>query len=492
MSGSILRVPSALALATALTLGGAARPGAQVPAGSISSAQATFVLTQIVPGLEHPWGMAFLPDGNILITERPGRLRIVRRGVLDPTPIGGVPAVFAEGQGGLLDIALHPHFEDNRLLYLTYAAPREGGAGISVAMARFQSELLEEVQVIFEALPFAEGSLHFGSRLAFGPDGLLYVTLGDRGDGARAQDLQDLAGKIVRLLPDGGVPPDNPFVDRTDAAPQIFSYGHLNPQGLAIQPETGVPWAHEHGPMGGDEINVIRPGANYGWPVITHGVDHLTGQPLGEGTHKEGMAQPIYQWGMPSIAPSAMTFYQASAFPEWRGDLLVAALAGQRLVRIELEGEKVLDEEPLLAAMIGRIRDIEVGPDGSVFLLTDDAAGALWRLAPAPMEGADGKASAGADGKPGDVGSGRAGADGKDGMPGADASDGRPGADGADGGPGDASDGMPGADSEGMPSDGADGTPGADGDDGRSGADGGPGRPSAANDQNAGDARLRA
>jgi glucose/arabinose dehydrogenase len=210
-----------------------------------------------------------------------------------------------------------------------------------VARARFRSELLEEVQVIFQA-PFAEGSLNFGSRLAFDPDGLLYVTLGARGDADRAQNLLDFAGKVVRLLPDGGVP-------------EIFSYGHLNPQGLVIHPETGVPWAHEHGPMGGDEINVIRPGVNYGWPVISYGKDYVTGLPIGEGTHKEGMAQPVHHW-VPSIAPSGMDFCEGEAFLEWHGDLLVGALAGQLLVRLELEGEQVIAEEPLLAGMIGRIR----------------------------------------------------------------------------------------------------------------------------------------
>jgi aldose sugar dehydrogenase len=444
MSGPMFRVPALLGLAAALTLRVAGASSAQVPIGPISSEQASFVLTQVVSGLEHPWGMAFLPDGNILITERAGRLRIVREGVLDPTPIGGVPAVFAEGQGGLLDIALHPNFQDNRRLYLSYAATGEGGAGTTVAVARYRSELLEEVQVIFEAHPFAEGSLHFGSRLAFDPDGLLYVTLGERGNADRAQNLLDFAGKVVRLLPDGGVPADNPFVDRTDAAPQIFSYGHLNPKGLVIHPDTGVPWAHEHGPMGGDEVNVIRPGVNYGWPVISYGMDYVTGLPIGEGTHKEGMAQPVHHW-VPSIAPSGMDVYEGEAFLEWQGDLLVGALAGQLLVRLELEGEQVIAEEPLLAGMIGRIRDVEVGPDGFVYLLTDDAAGALWRLAPVPMDGADG--TPGADG-----GDGMRGV-GADGTPGADVdADGTPGAD-ADGTPGAGGDGTPGAD--------ADGTPGA-------------------------------
>jgi aldose sugar dehydrogenase len=370
---------SSIALAAAIALGCASRPDAQVLSGPIASEQATFALVPVVSGLEHPWGMAFLPDGSILITERPGRLRIVRGGILDPTPIGGAPEVFAQGQGGLLDVALHPDFESNRRLYLSYAALEEGLAGTRVASALLRSVVLEDLQVIFDARPFAEGSQHFGSRLAFDEHNLLYVTLGERGHADRAQNLSDLAGKVVRVLADGQAPVNNPFV----AAPQVFSYGHRNPQGMAVHPETGEVWLHEHGPRGGDEVNVVRPGVNYGWPVISYGADYLTGLPIGEGTHKEGMAQPIHYW-VPSIAPSGMVFYQGEAFPGWQGDLLVGALGGQLLARLELEGEVVVAEERLLGGTIGRIRDVEIGPDDFVYLLTDEVQGGLWRLEPAP------------------------------------------------------------------------------------------------------------
>lgn len=376
----VRRAPYGAIVAASLACACESEPGAQVPSAPVASEQANFRLRQVVSGLEHPWAVAFLPDGDILITERPGRLRIVRGGVLDPTPIDNVPEVYAEGQGGLLDIALHPDSEQNRLLYLSYAARGEGGAGTRVTVARLRSEALEDLRVIFEVRPFADGDHHFGSRLALSPDGLLYVTLGERRNGDRAQDLSDLAGKTVRLLPDGRVPDHNPFVGRREAAPQIFSYGHRNPQGIAVHPETGEIWTHEHGPRGGDEINVIRPGVNYGWPVITYGISYMF-LPIGEGTQKEGMAQPVYVW-TPSIAPSGMAFYRDDAFPEWRGDLFVGALAAELLVRIELDGEQVVAEERLLEGTIGRIRDVALGPEGFVYLLTDEADGGLWRLEP--------------------------------------------------------------------------------------------------------------
>jgi glucose/arabinose dehydrogenase len=379
----MLRLGSRIALAALVASGWPGGSGAQAQPVLTASEQAAFELVQVVPGLEHPWGMTFLPDGALLITERPGRLRIVRDGVLDPTPISGVPEVFAQGQGGLLDVALDPDFSRTRQLFLSYAGPEGELAGTRVARARYRSETLEELQVIFEARPFAAGSQHFGSRLAFDRYNRLYITLGERGTPERAQNPLDLAGKVVRLLADGAVPARNPFLDRADAVPQVFSYGHRNPQGIAIHPETGEVWVNEHGPRGGDEINIIRAGANHGWPVISHGADYFTGLPIGEGTHKEGMAQPIHYW-VPSIAPSGMAFYRGEAFPQWRGDLLVAALGGQSLARLELAGEQVVAEERLLTGAIGRIRDVEIGPDGLVYLLTDATDGALWRLQPAP------------------------------------------------------------------------------------------------------------
>ena len=353
-----------------------------------ASQQATFELVTVVSGLEHPWGMAFLPDESIIVTERPGRVRIVRDGQLDPEPIEGVPPVYASGQGGLLDVALHPEFASNRAIYLSYAAEGDGGNSTRVARATLGDGRLEDLQVIFTAEPLVRSSKHFGSRLAFDPAGHLFITVGERGQGERAQDLGDDNGSVIRLHPDGSVPDNNPFVGTPGARPEIFSYGHRNAQGLAIHPETGIPWLHEHGARGGDEINVVRAGVNYGWPVITHGIDY-SGAPIGEGTHKEGMAQPIYYW-VPSIAPSGMAFYDGEAFPEWRGDLFVGALRSRLLSRLELNGEQVVAEERLLKGEIGRIRDVEVGPDRYLYLLTDEPDGALYRLEPAagvPAEG---------------------------------------------------------------------------------------------------------
>jgi glucose/arabinose dehydrogenase len=356
--------------------------------GPIASEQATFELVTVTSGLEHPWGMAFLPDDGILITERPGRLRIVRAGVLDLEPIEGVPPVYASGQGGLLDIALDPAFASNQMIYLSYAAAGDGGNSTRVARARLEGGRLEDLEVIFVAEPLVRSSKHFGSRLAFDPQGHLFVTVGERGQGDRAQDPGDHNGSVIRLHPDGRVPEDNPYVAAAGARPEIFSYGHRNPQGLAIHPETGIPWLHEHGARGGDEVNVVRPGVNYGWPVVTYGIDY-SGAPIGEGTHKDGMAQPIHYW-VPSIAPAGMAFYDGEAFPEWRGDLFVGALRSQLLARLELDGEQVVAEERLLEGAIGRIRDVEVGPDGFLYLLTDESDGALYRLEPAadaPAEG---------------------------------------------------------------------------------------------------------
>jgi glucose/arabinose dehydrogenase len=366
-------------LATVLTLGCERAPVADVP-DTVVSDQATFRVVEVAGGLEHPWAMAFLPDGDLLITERPGRLRILREGVLDPTPIEGVPEVYASGQGGLLDIALDPEFANNRLIYLSYAAESDAGAGTRVARARLGDGRLEDAEVIFEGL-MAGGGRHFGSRLGFDRDGFLFVTLGERGQDERAQELGDLAGKVVRLQPDGSVPADNPFVGRENAAPEVLSYGHRNPQGLAVHPETSRVWVVEHGPRGGDEVNVVQAGVNYGWPVITHGRAY-SGLPMGEGSAKEGMAQPLHYW-VPSISPSGMAFYQADAFPEWQGDLFVGGLSGELLARLELDGERVVEEERLLEGVLGRIRDVRVGPDGYLYLLTDYDDGVLVRLEPA-------------------------------------------------------------------------------------------------------------
>jgi glucose/arabinose dehydrogenase len=356
--------------------------------GPVASQQAAFELITVASGLEHPWGMAFLPDESILVTERAGRLRMVQGGQLVLEPIAGVPPVYASGQGGLLDVALDPAFAANRVIYLSYAAEGDGGNSTRVARARLGDGRLKDLEVIFTAEPLVRSSKHFGSRLAFDREGYLLITVGERGQGDRAQDLGDHNGTVIRLHPDRSVPADNPFVGTEGARPEIFSYGHRNAQGLAIHPETGVPWLHEHGARGGDEVNVVRPGVNYGWPVITYGIDY-SGAPIGEGTHKEGMAQPIHYW-VPSIAPSGMAFYDGDAFPEWQGDLFVGALRSELLARLELDGEQVVAEERLLEGAIGRIRDVEVGPDGYLYLLTDESDGGLYRLEPAgeaPAEG---------------------------------------------------------------------------------------------------------
>jgi len=367
-------------LIVTLTLGCERAPVADVPDAAVASDQGTFRVVEVAGGLEHPWAMAFLPDGDMLITERPGRLRILREGVLDPTPLEGVPEVYASGQGGLLDIALDPDFASNRLIYLSYAARGDGGAGTRVARARLGDRRLEDVEVIFEGF-MASGGRHFGSRLGFDPDGRLFVTLGERGQDERAQELGTLAGKVVRLHPDGSVPEGNPFVGRDDAAPEVFSWGHRNPQGLAVHPETGRVWVVEHGPRGGDEVNLVGAGVNYGWPVITHGRAY-SGLPMGEGSEKEGMAQPQHYW-VPSISPSGLAFYQGEAFPQWQGDLFTGGLSGQLLARLEFDGEQVVEEERLLEGVLGRIRDVRVGPDGYLYLLTDESDGGLYRLEPA-------------------------------------------------------------------------------------------------------------
>ena len=357
---------------------------APAPAGAqtITSERHTFRVATVAEGLEHPWSLAFLPDGALLVTERPGRLRIVRDGGLDPRPIGGVPQVVARGQGGLLEVAVHPEFSENRLVYLSYAGRGERGVGTEVARGRLEDGALRDLETILVARPPVGGGKHFGSRLVFGGDGFLYVTAGDHGSPDRAQDLGNLAGTVMRIADDGAVPPDNPFVGRADARPEIYSYGHRSPQGLALHPETGRLWQSEHGPKGGDEVNLIAPGANYGWPVITYGRSYA-GFKIGEGTAKPGMAQPQRYW-VPSISPSGMAFYTGEAFPAWRGNLFSGALSGRVLVRLELAGDEVVHEERLLRDLRLRIRDVRQGPDGLLYLLTDESDGALLRLEPVP------------------------------------------------------------------------------------------------------------
>lgn len=347
----------------------------------IASREHTFAVETVVEGLQHPWGMAFLPDGSILVTERPGRLRLVRDGTLVAEPIAGLPPVEERGQGGLMGIALHPQFAENRLVYLALAAKGEGGYSTEVIRGRLDGMQLSDVETVFRAEPKTRESRHFGGRLAFDRDGLLYVSLGDRGEQDYAQKLSDHRGTLVRIRDDGSVPEDNPFVGREGARPEIFTYGNRNMQGMIVHPETGRVWTHEHGPQGGDEVNIMQAGVNYGWPVITYGVNYGLGTKIGEGTHKEGMAQPIHKW-VPSIAPSGMALYTGDRFPGWKGDLFVGSLKFGLLVRLELDGERVAGEERMLDGKYGRIRDVVQGPDGLLYLLTDERKGRLLRLVP--------------------------------------------------------------------------------------------------------------
>ncbi|MEW5863885.1 MAG: PQQ-dependent sugar dehydrogenase [Pseudomonadota bacterium] len=342
-----------------------------------------FTVAIVVSGLAHPWSVAFLPDGRMLITERAGRMRVVASGRLEPEPVSGLPPVAAYGQGGLMDVALHPDFARNSLVYWSFAARGADGVGTEVARGRLAGNRIEGAEVIFRQSPKGHTGRHFGSRLVFDRAGYLYITLGDRGEMERAQKPDDHAGSVIRLHDDGRVPKDNPFVGRPGWKPEKYTLGNRNIQGAALHPVTGLLWTHEHGPQGGDEVNIIRAGVNYGWPVITYGVQYGTGTKIGEGTHKPGMAQPLHYW-VPSIAPSGMAFYTGERFPRWQGDLFVGSLKDQMLVRLRLDGEKVVREERLLRGVLGRIRDVRNGPDGFLYLLTDEPNGVLARLEPAP------------------------------------------------------------------------------------------------------------
>jgi len=376
----MLRTLSQWLTLTTLLLGWSAT----VAAGeTLVTEKARLRIEPITAGLEHPWAVAFLPDGRYLVSERPGRLRMVEAdGTLRTQPVGGLPEVAAHGQGGLLDLALHPDFENNHLVYFSYAERGSGGVGTAVARGRLDDMTLRDTEVLFRLQPKSGSGRHFGSRLVFDRAGHLFITLGDRGDRPRAQDLRDHAGSVIRLNDDGSIPADNPFVGRADARPEIYSYGHRNLQGAVLHPQSGRLWTHEHGPQGGDEINLPEAGVNYGWPVITYGVNYVIGTRIGEGTAKPGMSQPLYHW-VPSIAPSGMAFYDADRFPDWRGSLFVGSLKFRLLVRLEIENGQVVHEERMLQDALGRIRDVRQGPDGLLYLLTDEADGRLVRLVPA-------------------------------------------------------------------------------------------------------------
>lgn len=345
-------------------------------------------VSTIASGLSHPWAIAFLPgDGGMLVTERPGNLRHIGSDGSVSEPVEGVPEVDARGQGGLLDVALDPQFQENRLVYLSFAEAGEGGNGTAVARGRLNEDLsaLDDVEIIFSQQPKVQSRAHFGSRLVFDGAGHLYVTLGERSQAkfrGQAQDLDSHLGKIVRINPDGSVPDDNPFVGQDDALPEIWAYGVRNVQAAALHPETGVLWEIEHGPRGGDELNIIGPGANYGWPLVTLGVEY-SGGTIGEGLETaEGMVDAIYTW-TPVIAPSGMMFYGGDAFEEWQGDLFVGGLASTALVRLELDGDSVTHEERLLEPLGLRIRDVAEGPDGAIYVATDEQNGGILRIAPA-------------------------------------------------------------------------------------------------------------
>ena len=366
-------------LVSGVSIAATAGFGESAAAETIESERHSFRIVTVAEDLEHPWGLAFLPDGGMLVTERPGRLSIIREGET-PRAVSGVPEVVENGQGGMLDVVLHPDFAQNRLIYLSYSGSGDGGVGTEVVRGRLENDRLTGLEKIFVVQPKSSGGRHFGSRLLFGTDGLLYITSGERGDPDRAQDLNDHAGKMIRLMPDGTIPADNPFVDTAAAKPEIYSWGHRNPQGLTLQPGTDRIWAVEHGPRGGDELNLIEPGVNYGWPVITYGRSYA-GFSIGDGEKKDGMAQPATYW-VPSISPSGLSFYDGEAFPEWRGNLFVGALSARALVRMELVGTRVVHQERLLENFDERVRDVRQGPDGFLYLLIDDSEGSLLRLEP--------------------------------------------------------------------------------------------------------------
>lgn len=361
----------------------AAAPAKATPARTVASRLGGVEVTTIASGLEHPWSVALLPDGSFLVTERPGRLRRVSAAGAVSAPLRGVPAVYAQGQGGLLDVALAPDFARSKRVYLTFAEPGDNGtAGTAAATAILGDTSLDGLKVIYRQEPKLDSSIHFGSRLAFDKTGHVFISQGERGERPRAQQLDVLQGKLVRLNLDGSVPSDNPFVGRSDARPEIWSYGHRNMQGLAVDPRTGTLWESEHGPRGGDEINLPQAGRNYGWPIITNGINY-SGFPIPEavGTTAPGMESPHYVWAK-SPAISGLAFLVGQPTSKWNDSLFVGALADGSLIRLSLSGDRVVGEERLLKELGARIRDVRVGNDGSVYVLTDEENGRLLRLRP--------------------------------------------------------------------------------------------------------------
>jgi glucose/arabinose dehydrogenase len=381
---TLARLRPALAVAAVAAIAaGCAQP--ITAAERFSTERAAVTVEPVTDGLVHPWGLAFLPDGHMLVTERAGRMRIVSPEGDLSAPISGLPEIWSRGQGGLLDVVLGPDYSETGRIYFSYSEPGAGGASTAVARAVLDrgEPALSELQVIFRQQPKSSGGRHFGSRLVFAPDGTLFITIGDRGERQRAQNFTINRGQVIRINPDGSIPQDNPFVGVEGRLPEVWSYGHRNPQGAARHPETGRLWLHEHGAQGGDEVNVPEAGKNYGWPVIHYGEDYGGGQ-FGEGTHKEGMEQPVYYWD-PSIAPSGMDFYTHARMPDWRGDIFLGALKFRMLVRLDLENGEVVHEERMLGDLRQRIRAVDQGPEGNLYLLTDARDGQVLRVSPTPL-----------------------------------------------------------------------------------------------------------
>lgn len=343
----------------------------------VTSEDQRFVVQEVVSGLGVPWGIAFLPDGSVLITERAGTLRLVRNGQLLSEPVGNVPEVFARGQGGLLDVVIHPNYEQNGWIYLSYSQPVGDVAHTAIMRARLDGTRLVDNEVIFSGEPKTNRGHHFGSRIVFDNDGYLFFAIGDRGDRETAQELNNHNGKTFRIYDDGRVPADNPFVNTPGAKPEIFSYGNRNIQGMTLHPETGQVWSHEHGPRGGDEINIIEAGKNYGWPAISFGINY-DGTIITPDTARAGMEQPLHYW-TPSIAPAGMTFITGDKYPGWKGNLFSGSLSFRYLHRTVLDGTTVVKEERLLED-IGRVRDVRQAPDGYIYFSTED--GKIHRLIP--------------------------------------------------------------------------------------------------------------
>jgi aldose sugar dehydrogenase len=380
-------VPEAQQAAPAPARGGRFSPALPPLPSEYETEKHRIRVTAVAEGLANPWSIAFLPNGDMLVTERAGRLRIIRNGALDPQPISGVPAVRAAVLGGLLDVALHPQFAENRIVYLSYSKANDSNlATTALARARFDGSALTEVKDIFVANTWSKSTTNFGGRLAFDRAGLLYMTVGERQEQERAQNLGDHGGKVIRIRDDGSVPADNPFVGKAGVLPEIFSYGHRNPQGLAMHPETGAIWENEHGPLGGDELNIILPGRNYGWPLVTYGTDY-DGTSIADATSRPDLEPPFMYW-VPSIAISGLSFYTGDRFPDWKGNAFVGAMFAGRtratghIQRITFTNGRPIQREPILTDMHQRIRDVRPGPDGLLYVLTDENPGAVLRLEP--------------------------------------------------------------------------------------------------------------